>query len=48
MANLENPTLEFLIYLIQCCVRQCEIDPDKTTITELIKKIQDAEIPIVF
>jgi len=48
LEQLENPTLEFLIYLIKCCLAQCEVDPDKTTITEFIRKIEDKAEPFAF
>lgn len=45
---MENPTLDFLLYLIRRCINQCDVDPDKTTVTEFIKIIGDAEMPLGF
>jgi hypothetical protein len=45
---MENPTLDFLLYLIRKCVDQCEVDPDKTTVSEFIRIIADAEAPLGF
>ncbi|MDD3717521.1 MAG: hypothetical protein PHP28_02515 [Actinomycetota bacterium] len=43
---MENPTLDFLLYLIRKCVDQCDIDPDRISVTELINMISQAEMPV--
>jgi hypothetical protein len=43
---MENPTLDFLLYLIRRCISQCDIDPDTTTVSDLINIITDAETPL--
>jgi hypothetical protein len=45
---MENPTLDFLLYLIRKCIQQCGIDPEKTTVSEFMKVIIDAETPLGF
>lgn len=45
---MEKPTLDFMLYLIRKCLDQCRVDPDKTTISEFIKIIVDAETPLGF
>jgi hypothetical protein len=45
---MENPTLDFLLYLIRKCISQCEVDPNKTTVSEFINIIADAEAPLGF
>jgi hypothetical protein len=43
---MENPTLDFLLYLIRKCIRQCQVDPDNTTISEFMRIIVDTETPL--
>lgn len=43
---MENPTLDFLIYLIRNCIQQCQVDPDKTTVSEFISIITEASTPV--
>jgi hypothetical protein len=43
---MENPAMEFLLYLIGRCIRQCQVDPDETTISEFMRMIVEAETPI--
>jgi hypothetical protein len=43
---LENPTLDFLLYLIRNCIEQCQVDPDKTTVSEFINTIIEAGTPV--
>ncbi len=43
---MENPTLDYLLYLLKQCIDQCGIDPDKTTVSELLKIITRAETPV--
>ena len=45
---MENPTLDFLLYLIRKCVDQCQVDPDKITVSEFMRIIVDAETPLGF
>ncbi|MFW6114010.1 MAG: hypothetical protein ACOC78_03705 [Actinomycetota bacterium] len=45
---MENPTLDFLVYLIRKCIHQCDIDPDKTTVSDFLKIISEAETPLGF
>ena len=46
--GMENPTLDFLTYLIEQCVQQCGLDPAKTTVSELLEIIAREEAPIGF
>jgi hypothetical protein len=43
---MENPAMEFLLYLIGRCIEQCQVDPDETTISEFMRMIVEAETPI--
>ena len=45
---MERPIFEFLKYLIERCVREGEIDPDTTTVTEFLKAIDEIEGPMGF
>jgi hypothetical protein len=46
--SLEKPTLDFLLYLISNCIRQCDVDPEHTTVSEFIALINRAETPLGF
>jgi hypothetical protein len=46
--SLENPTLDFLTYLIEQCIKQCGLDPEKTTVKEFMEIIAREEAPIGF
>ncbi|MDY6793741.1 MAG: hypothetical protein SWK76_00450 [Actinomycetota bacterium] len=45
---MENPTLDFLIYLIRKCISQCDVDPDNTSVSEFLAIIAEAETPLGF
>ena len=45
---MEKPTLDFLLYLISNCIRQCDVDPEHTTVSEFISIINQAETPLGF
>lgn len=43
---MENPTLDFLLYLIGRCLRECQVDPESTTVKEFMSIIQTVETPL--
>jgi hypothetical protein len=43
---MENPAIEFLLYLIGKCIEQCQVDPDETTVSEFMRIIVEAETPL--
>ncbi|MBN2026663.1 MAG: hypothetical protein JW854_07900 [Actinobacteria bacterium] len=45
---MEKPTLDFLLYLISNCIKQCDVDPEHTTVKEFIDIITEAETPLGF
>ena len=45
---MEKPTLDFLLYLIRNCIRQCDVDVEHTTVKEFIDIITEAETPLGF
>jgi len=48
LMEMENPALEFLLYMIRSCIKQCQVDPDNTTVSEFMRIIVDAETPLGF
>lgn len=42
---MNNPTIEFLDYLVRQCIEQCEVDPEITTVAQFLKMVRDAERP---
>ena len=45
---MESPVLEFLMYLVNQCIKKCEVDPEKTTVAEFLEIIQRADTPVGF
>jgi hypothetical protein len=43
---LENPELEFLHWLLTRFIKEEDVDPEKTTVGELIDRLNQALTPI--
>jgi len=43
---VQKPILDFLEYLVRECVKKCDIDPEKTTVSDFLEAIREAEGPV--
>lgn len=44
--EMVKPVLDFLEYLVSECVKNCEVDPESTTVSEFLEIIRENEMPV--